>query len=158
MDSSKKEARSKLSDPDIEIKDVLAELHREFHKRRDHIFTSLKTYAVFCGISVGWVVTAKTLEVIPRAFLIALVTFFSVVGVYKGIGVSKSQSNTAKVIVKINQDIGLFYRYFPAEWKKWGERREYWYVWGFAGLGVVTSLVIAFYKPDITPLAKPWFI
>ena len=81
-----------------------------------------------------------------------LVVFFSIVGVFKGLGVSKSQSNTAKTIVKINQDVGLFYKYFPAEWKKWGEKREYWYIYGFAGLGIVTSLVIVLYHPDTPAL------
>lgn len=130
----------------IEAKDVLAELHREFHKRREHIFNALRTYAIFCGISIGWVATAKITSWPPRIFLIFLVLFFAGAGVIKGYGVSKSQANTAAVIVKINKDLGLFDRYFPKEWEKWGTKKEYWYLFGFAGLGIAATTVILIYK------------
>jgi len=132
----------------MEMKDVISELHNEFRLRREHIFKTIVAYAAFCGVTIGWVTTSSPLYGIPMYFLIGLIIFFSIVGVFNGLGVSKSQSNTAKTIVSINTDLGLFDNYFPKEWKNWGNTREWWYIIGYIGLGAVTSYVI-FFNGDI---------
>jgi hypothetical protein len=122
---------------------VLGELYSEVRHRRDFVLRIITIYAGLCGLVSGWVVGVSvplgpSIRYGAAAIIVVLGIFVAVMSQMHW----KAYAETARVIVKMSEKLGLFESVYPDNWRSWGRHTIKWPQLCVAFLSIASAIHI----------------
>lgn len=121
---------------------IIPELYNEIRHRRDYLMKIISRFVLFyCGIT-GWMIAYTPQNGKLKTLLVVFTALLTVWGLQSVASHLLEYSRIAKVIVNMNEKIGMYEDdIFPASWRSWGtSKMGYFYYLGTIALSSIIAI------------------